>query len=80
MTKTQPMSKKMQEMIAQNDEIQEALDLATRDALLSHARNGNYVVQGDGNGGIRKIYPKEIYARYGFDENGKPLPQSAADA
>ena len=72
--------KKNDEMESLNKELELAHNLATRDALLSHARNGNYVVQGDGNGGIRKIYPKEIFARYGFDENGKPLPESVADA
>lgn len=77
---TEVTTKKFDKYLALNDELERAHYLATRDALLSHARNGNYVVQGDGNGGIRRIYPKEIFARYGFDENGKPLPESSADA
>jgi hypothetical protein len=64
-------SGKMEQMIADNVKIEEALALATRDALLEHARMGRSVpVSRDGQ--ITMISPEEIFARYGLDEHGKP--------
>ena len=64
-------SGKMEQMIADNAKVEEALALATRDALLEHARMGRSVpVSRDGQ--ITMITPEEIFARYGLDEHGKP--------
>ena len=61
----------------------EKMDLAhynaTRDALLEHARMGRSVV-GSRGGVIYETSPAEIFARYGFDEFGRPLPQSPGEA
>ena len=62
----------MAEIMAQNAEVQAALNRATRTALLEHARMGNPVCESDRNGGVVWITPEEIFARYGLDENGKP--------
>lgn len=48
-----------------------AHNLAIRDALLEHARMGRSVPQSL-NGQLVEVTPAEIFARYGFDENGKP--------
>ena len=45
--------------------------LATRDALLEHARMGRSVHEWR-DGGIVTVAPTEIFARYGFDEFGRP--------
>jgi hypothetical protein len=50
-----------------------AHELAARDALLEHARMGRSVYESR-DGKIVTITPAEIFARYGLDENGKPLP------
>jgi hypothetical protein len=50
-----------------------AHELAARDALLEHARMGRSVCESR-DGKIVTITPAEIFARYGLDENGKPLP------
>jgi hypothetical protein len=46
--------------------------LAARDALLEHARMGRDVHESH-DGKIVTITPAEIFARYGFDEFGRPL-------
>jgi hypothetical protein len=51
--------------------IDRALALATRDALLEHARMGREVYESR-DGKIVTVTPTEIFARYGLDENGKP--------
>ena len=56
-----------------HEAVNRALDLATRDALLEHARMGRSVCEGR-DGKIIWITPAEIFARYGFDEFGRPLP------
>lgn len=51
--------------------IDRAHELATRDALLEHARMGrSIVVSRDGK--IVEVSPAEIFARYGLDEFGRP--------
>ena len=51
--------------------ITSALSRGVREALLTHARMGRSVPQQE-NGQIIWLTPAEIFARYGFDENGKP--------
>lgn len=51
--------------------IDRAHELAVRDALLEHARMGRSVCEAR-KGQIVEVSPAEIFARYGFDENGKP--------
>ncbi len=52
---------------------------STRVALLEHARMGRSVPQGTPERGVVWVTPAEIFARYGLDEFGRPLP-GAADA
>jgi hypothetical protein len=52
--------------------IEQAQELATRDALLEHARMGRSVHESR-DGQIVEVTPAEIFARYGFDEFGRPL-------
>jgi hypothetical protein len=63
---------RLSEMKALNIKIAESHARSTRDALLEHARMGRSVCQSDGNGGVIWIEPKEIFARYGLDEFGRP--------
>lgn len=51
--------------------VDRAHELATRDALLEHARMGRSVSEWR-DGKIVTVTPVEIFARYGLDENGKP--------
>jgi hypothetical protein len=64
-------SGKLEQMAAENARITTALDLATRDALLEHARMGRSVPVSR-NGQIVMVPPEEIFARFGLDEHGKP--------
>jgi hypothetical protein len=62
-----------------HDAVNRALELAARDALLEHARMGREVYESR-DGKIVTVTPAEIFARYGFDEFGRPLnpaPQSS---
>jgi len=54
--------------------VDRALALATRDALLEHARMGREVYESR-DGKIVTVTPAEIFARYGLDENGRPKAQ-----
>ena len=54
--------------------IARAMELATRDALLEHARMGRSVCEGR-DGKVAWITPAEIFARYGLDEFGRPKPE-----
>ena len=51
--------------------VQRALELATRDALLEHARMGRDVHEWR-DGQIVAVTHAEIFARYGLDEYGRP--------
>jgi hypothetical protein len=51
--------------------IDRAHEQAAREALLEHARMGRSVYESH-KGQIVEFTPAEIFARYGFDENGKP--------
>ena len=55
--------------------IQRAHYLATKDALLEHARMGRSV-SASRDGKIVDVSPAEIFARYGLDEFGRPKPES----
>jgi hypothetical protein len=55
-----------------HEAVNRALALATRDALLEHARMGRSVCEGR-DGKVVWITPAEIFARYGFDEFGRPV-------
>lgn len=70
---TQTMDDRLQKMMVENVGLQAALDRATRTALLEHARMGRCVYEGR-DGKIIEVTPAEIFARYGFDEFGRPLP------
>ena len=54
--------------------IDRAHDLATKDALLEHARMGRSV-SAMRDGKIVRDSPAEIFARYGLDEFGRPKPE-----
>ena len=47
---------------------------SNREALLEHARMGRDISTLDKDGKVIWIPPAEIFARYGFDEFGRPLP------
>lgn len=55
-----------------HEAVNRALELATRDALLEHARMGRSVCEGR-DGKVVWFTPAEIFARYGFDEFGRPI-------
>lgn len=54
-------------------EIDAALEVAFQKMLLEHARLGRSVHEWR-DGKVVEVTPTEIFARYGLDENGKPLP------
>lgn len=57
-----------------------AHDRANRKALLEHARMGRSVPQCRGDSDeIIWVTPAEIFAIYGFDEFGRPLPGTPQD-
>ena len=56
-----------------HEAVNRAHELAARDALLEHARMGRSVCEGR-DGKVVWFTPAEIFARYGFDEFGRPLP------
>ena len=60
-------------LLADNDQINAALKQAGREAALTHARLGRSIPEWRVNQ-VVWIAPEEIFARYGLDANGKPLP------
>ena len=62
-----------QAMLADNDQINAALKQAGMEAALTHARLGRSIPEWRVNQ-VVWIAPEEIFARYGLDSNGKPLP------
>jgi GGDEF domain-containing protein len=62
-----------------HEAVNRAHELAARDALLEHARMGRSVCEGR-DGKVVWFTPAEIFARYGFDEFGRPLPASGPGA
>lgn len=63
------------ETIADNERITAALRGAGREAALTHARLGRSMPEWR-NGQVVWITPAEIFARYGLDENGRPVEPS----
>jgi hypothetical protein len=61
------------EMLELNKKVQEALDRAVREARLFHARLGNPVCESR-DGKVVWISPAEVFAQYGLDKCGQPLP------
>jgi len=53
-------------------EIDAALEIAYRNLMLEHARLGRSVHESR-NGKVVEVTPVDIFARFGLDENGKPL-------
>ncbi len=62
-----------QSLLADNQQINAALKQAGREAALTHARLGRSIPEWRVNQ-VVWIAPEEIFARYGLDANGKPLP------
>ena len=62
-------------LLADNDQINAALKQAGREAALTHARLGRSIPEWRVNQ-VVWIAPEEIFARYGLDSNGKPLPSA----
>lgn len=75
MKQTLSADDRLSELMEQNAAIQEALNQATKSALLEHARMGRSVFEGR-DGRIVEVAPAEIFARYGLDEFGRPIPQA----
>ena len=59
--------------VVYQEEIDAALEEHFREVLLEHARLGRAVCEGR-DGKTVWVTPEEIFARYGLDANGKPLP------
>ncbi len=69
-------SKGMAEARARQPAMQAAHDKANREALLEHARMGRDIsTMRDGK--VVSVPPAEVFAYYGFDEFGRPLPATA---
>ena len=60
------------EILADNDRIGAALARAGREAALTHAWLGRSIPDWR-DGKVVWLTPEEIFARYGLDENGKPV-------
>lgn len=73
MTETKSIEERLAEMMAQNAGLDAAHARATKTALLEHARMGRSVYEGR-DGKVVEVTPVEIFARYGLDEFGRPLP------
>lgn len=70
---------RIDEILARRQATDESHARSNRVALLEHARMGRSVPQGTKERGVVWVTPAEIFARYGLDEFGRPLP-GAADA
>jgi hypothetical protein len=66
---------RMADMIARNRTLEVAHEYAAKEALLEHARMGRPVASWR-DGSVVMVTPAEIFSRYGFDEFGRPLPDS----
>jgi len=67
-------------MLALQPEIDASHARSNREALLEHARMGRDISTLDKDGKVIWIPPAEIFARYGFDEFGRPKTDTAPDA
>ena len=63
----------MEEMRARQPAMKAAHDKSNREALLEHARMGRDICESR-DGKVVWIPPVEVFARYGLDEFGRPLP------
>ena len=66
--------------VSDNDALNAAFGRAARDALLTHARMGRSVPISGKGGGVVWLTPTEIFAGYGLDEFGRPVPGLEAEA
>ena len=73
MNNTTTTKSRLAEILARQPAVQAAHEHANREALLEHARMGRSVCESQ-DGKIVWITPEEIFARYGLDANGRPLP------
>jgi hypothetical protein len=64
------------EVLEMNRALDAAHRTAAREALLEHARMGRSVCEGGPGNTVVWVTPVEIFARYGFDEFGRPLPDA----
>ena len=69
----------LEKMKALRSETDASYERSNREALLEHARMGRDVCESR-DGKVVWIPPAEIFARYGFDEFGRPLPVAPAPA
>ena len=67
----------LQKMLALRSEVDASHARSNREALLEHARMGRDICTAR-DGKVVWIPPAEIFARYGFDEFGRPLPTTPA--
>jgi len=67
----------LQKMLALRPDIDASHARSNREALLEHARMGRDICTLDKDGKVIWIPPIEIFARYGFDEFGRPTPDAA---
>ncbi len=73
---TEPTTARFEEMRAIQPAVAAAHYRANRDALLEHARMGRPVCESR-DGQVVWVSPAEIFARYGLDAFGRPLPDPA---
>jgi len=69
----------LEKMKALRAETDASYERSNREALLEHARMGREVCESR-DGKVIWIPPAEIFARYGFDEFGRPKTDTAPDA
>lgn len=63
----------MAKMRALQPAMKAAHEKSTREALLEHARMGRDICESR-DGKVVSVSPAEVFARYGLDEFGRPLP------
>ena len=73
---TSPLLEKMKALRFETDA---SYERSNREAVLEHARMGREVCESR-DGKVVWIPPAEIFARYGFDEFGRPLPETIPTA
>ncbi len=66
-------SSALAEMRARQPAMKAAHEKSNREALLEHARMGRDICESR-DGKVVSVSPAEVFARYGLDEFGRPLP------